>query len=672
MTSTFETEFRAQCKERHINPCPESVLACVAGDGQSLTLENYTIQPRIASALAGALQGCGGFRAVVLNNLFLGEEGCKEICMALRHSDRVEEVALTGHGLRDEHHGTAELLGGAPALRALSLEWNKLGMCPHALGALGHALIRHNAVRSLNLSNNLITPDGCRDLCFDLLRCKGSSLVSLDLSWNRLGNVGAQVLLDSLASNTTLCTLHVKGNNIDHALMERLQERMSVNELRRKEAEQQRIAELATRNTVLTLRSRETELVDTVRNREDTLHALQAQLDRSRDEIRLASGEAQSARQRLQDLQKMLEETQAFYLSREAVIVKDRDSANESLMTAYKQIHTLQQEVEKSHADARAKDEEHHRKEIKLQHQVDEMRRELKECHSRLEAMAASQRQGNADLETTSHTLSELRQEMITKEAKAQHMEEEVRRVTVDIKSRESQILMLDGRCTSLNSQITTLNERLARSEDEKNIMRTEYTRREVDLREKYSREKVDTDAQWSSRVREQDDSVRIKANAIVELERELEAVRGRHEKTMAATEETRRVEAEAHAKATLEIQRLNHTVSELNSEKRRMEHALQMAEARNTTLHSEVTELQRQHQTRIEELSSFNAVKVRDAEERVQHRNNQIQELERDRTKAMEDIRKMREERWRFHEFVEAKVMDSLRVALSDIRSSE
>ena len=44
---------------------------------------------------------------------------------------------------------------------------------------------------------------------------RSSSLASLDLSWNGLGEDGAKALLDALADNTSLASLNIASNRID-------------------------------------------------------------------------------------------------------------------------------------------------------------------------------------------------------------------------------------------------------------------------------------------------------------------------------------------------------------------------------------------------------------------------------------------------------------------------
>lgn len=74
-------------------------------------------------------------------------------------------------------------------IEILSLEWNSLGSFENGLTEIATSLALNNTLKTLDLRNNNIGPNGGSMLARGLRdnRC----LNELDLRWNEIGNVGA-------------------------------------------------------------------------------------------------------------------------------------------------------------------------------------------------------------------------------------------------------------------------------------------------------------------------------------------------------------------------------------------------------------------------------------------------------------------------------------------------
>ncbi len=128
------------------------------------------------------------------------------------------EVDLSSCGLRNEEEAErnekirqlAAALETNTTLKTLKLSYNNIGDVGARL--LADALLNNTALTNLNLFNNNIGPNGTKDIAGALE--KNTTLTNLNLSSNNIGVDGAKYLAGALLKNTVLEILDLGINNI--------------------------------------------------------------------------------------------------------------------------------------------------------------------------------------------------------------------------------------------------------------------------------------------------------------------------------------------------------------------------------------------------------------------------------------------------------------------------
>jgi Ran GTPase-activating protein (RanGAP) involved in mRNA processing and transport len=112
---------------------------------------------------------------------------------------------------------TTVLVSPTCTVRYVDLIGNRLG--DDGAYTLAQSLRKNNTINYLNLSMNDISAAGVKHLCA-VLSNKGvkeevnSSVEHLDVSVNRLGDVGVGYIVDMLRANETLVTINVRSNKV--------------------------------------------------------------------------------------------------------------------------------------------------------------------------------------------------------------------------------------------------------------------------------------------------------------------------------------------------------------------------------------------------------------------------------------------------------------------------
>jgi len=90
-----------------------------------------------------------------------------------------------------------------PAIVSIQAEWNNIGSSASGLMALLNLVRSMRFLEMVDLKNNKITHQSA-DLIAEIIKTNNRSLKILDLRWNDIGEVGAQILYPALAFNSTL------------------------------------------------------------------------------------------------------------------------------------------------------------------------------------------------------------------------------------------------------------------------------------------------------------------------------------------------------------------------------------------------------------------------------------------------------------------------------------
>jgi len=166
-----------------------------------------------ARQLSLALRGCNSsLKHVKLSNNQMGDEPLAEIIEAVSLHSQLEKLELWRMNIgRKEYSALANLLLMTSELRALNL--CNTGFDDEGMEALVGALANSSLI-SLDLSDNrAITSRGCQSVAA-LLENPNSNLERLYLANNNIGNEGALIFANAMASNRQLKSLDLYHNAI--------------------------------------------------------------------------------------------------------------------------------------------------------------------------------------------------------------------------------------------------------------------------------------------------------------------------------------------------------------------------------------------------------------------------------------------------------------------------
>lgn len=100
-----------------------------------------------------------------------------------------------------------------PNLTTIQAEWNNIGSSPAGLLALLHLVQNLRFIELVDLKNNKISHQSA-EVIAEIIKVNSRSLSILDLRWNDLGEVGAQIIYPALAFNAVLKYIGLDDNRI--------------------------------------------------------------------------------------------------------------------------------------------------------------------------------------------------------------------------------------------------------------------------------------------------------------------------------------------------------------------------------------------------------------------------------------------------------------------------
>ena len=112
-----------------------------------------------------------------------------------------------------------------PLLLSIDLSFNEIG--DSEADALADALTTNTVVKSLDLSQNLIAEQGAKSISRAIKI--NQTITLIDLSWNRIGTPGAVAISESLKANTVLASIDLSVNAIGIEGINSISEALKVN-----------------------------------------------------------------------------------------------------------------------------------------------------------------------------------------------------------------------------------------------------------------------------------------------------------------------------------------------------------------------------------------------------------------------------------------------------------
>ncbi|XP_037081715.1 leucine-rich repeat-containing protein 45-like [Pollicipes pollicipes] len=153
---SFQEQFNLMCKEFNVEPASSiTENLCISRTDGRLDLSGSDVPTEQAAVLGNLLSTTADVTQLCLNDCLLSEDALKALCLGLCLNTSVELLELRGNNVRGpgtEHLAT--LLKKNGRLRALTLEWNNLGLSPPSFRVFADALRTNRGLTSLDLRSN--------------------------------------------------------------------------------------------------------------------------------------------------------------------------------------------------------------------------------------------------------------------------------------------------------------------------------------------------------------------------------------------------------------------------------------------------------------------------------------------------------------------------------------
>lgn len=215
-SATLDVVYRRLCKARRQEPqdCVEIKLQAFYSRSDGVVdLSNLTITASTCSILAEIFRDDVEVVKLILADCMISEKSLKCLLSGLASNPCIKELDLRGNNLRQlSCEALGSLLKSNQSIKRLLLEWNCLGSFNSSFAHFCDGLATNTSLCHLDLRNNQIDHKGAKEIANALRYNKG--LKSLDLRWNNIGLNGGRLISDALKKNKTLQTLEISGNNI--------------------------------------------------------------------------------------------------------------------------------------------------------------------------------------------------------------------------------------------------------------------------------------------------------------------------------------------------------------------------------------------------------------------------------------------------------------------------
>jgi len=175
-----------------------------------LKLSEYTLETKDIENLANVLSNNTSLKILDLSYNKIGDIGALHLATSLRYNTTLQKLNLTRNDITDNG---ATYLGNAlkynTGLQALNLTRNDI---TDGVKKLAEGLFNNTSLKILDLSYNKIGDIGALHLANSLLT--NTSLQSLLLGYTRIGDIGAEYLANALSHNTSLKQLYLYFTSI--------------------------------------------------------------------------------------------------------------------------------------------------------------------------------------------------------------------------------------------------------------------------------------------------------------------------------------------------------------------------------------------------------------------------------------------------------------------------
>ncbi|XP_060840140.1 leucine-rich repeat-containing protein 45-like isoform X2 [Rhopalosiphum padi] len=221
--------YQTLCLKNKI-PSNEFIVSCLynASVYGELNLKSTTITKHSCSLIAKTLKYASTINILNLSDCLLPVNGLKDILNSVNYLTNLKILNLKGNQIGNTLTTyISKILLNNNNITELRLDWNNIGDSVDTFSQLCHSLKSNTVLNILILANNNL----CQTCGYHLAKMLNinKSLKNIDLSWNCVGETGAELLMKSLKNNEILLELNIQGNSVSMEMSSMIAEQLKQN-----------------------------------------------------------------------------------------------------------------------------------------------------------------------------------------------------------------------------------------------------------------------------------------------------------------------------------------------------------------------------------------------------------------------------------------------------------
>ncbi|XP_025202725.1 leucine-rich repeat-containing protein 45-like, partial [Melanaphis sacchari] len=206
--------YRKLCLKNKVIP-NEFITSCLynASVYGEFNLKSTTITEHSCSLIAETLKYEPTINILNLSDCLLPADGLKNFLNLVNYLTNLKILNLKGNQIGNNltTYISKTLLNNTN-ITELRLDWNNIGDSVDTFSQFCHSLMSNTVLNTLILANNNLC-QACGFYLASMLNIN-KCLKNIDLSWNCLGETGAELLMKSLKNNEILLELNIQGNSV--------------------------------------------------------------------------------------------------------------------------------------------------------------------------------------------------------------------------------------------------------------------------------------------------------------------------------------------------------------------------------------------------------------------------------------------------------------------------
>ncbi|KAF0751595.1 girdin-like [Aphis craccivora] len=221
--------YRKICLKNKISP-NEFIVSCLhnASIYGEFNLKSTTVTEHSCLLIAETFKYEPTINILNLSDCILPPNGLKTFLNLVNFLTNLKILNLKGNRIgSDLTICISNILSNNTNITELRLDWNNIGDSVDTFSQLCHSLMSNTVLNTLILANNNL----CQTCGFHLAKMLNVNkcLKNIDLSWNCIGETGAELLMKSLKNNEILLELNIQGNSVSIDISTMIAEQLKQN-----------------------------------------------------------------------------------------------------------------------------------------------------------------------------------------------------------------------------------------------------------------------------------------------------------------------------------------------------------------------------------------------------------------------------------------------------------